>query len=229
MGNRLRGCFGLLVGLFDHFVALTTLAHAPGRPSRRFSAGFRPRGRCANHRQKSRHTLTHPTRRPVRSGTLTHPTRRPVRSGLGLLPRQPHVGDEWPGQPELPGEQGHQVAPTFGLLWGRQVRQRPMQVLLGKPVPVIHGEAPQVPVPPGRQRGRFGPVPAQPEHAGVTRRVCRIQAFDAHHHERLVGRLAEVQPAPDEHLHPAQIRIRQFQLAGGLPPGERLAQLARAA
>lgn len=65
--------------------------------------GFHPvyskNGRCANHRQKSRHVLA-------------HPAWRPLRRGLGLLPQPPYVIDEWPGQPELPSEQGHPCWPA---------------------------------------------------------------------------------------------------------------------
>ena len=63
MGNRVSGCLGHFAGLFDHFVALTALTHAPGRPPWRFSAGFRQRRRCTNRGQKSPHALAHPARR----------------------------------------------------------------------------------------------------------------------------------------------------------------------
>jgi cytochrome P450 len=92
----------------------------------------------------------------------------PTRCHLELLflPGQGSIHTDQPGQPRLPGDQRHPIAPVFVLLRSAQHRIGPMQVLFGKPIPVIDRKAPQIALPTGYRLRRFFADPSQPDHLG---------------------------------------------------------------
>ena len=121
----------------DDLILSSEVARLTRRPPGRFPAGFAHTGRCTNRRKNGGHALTDATRGQHR---------------LGFLPWEGVIFDRIMRQPELPGDERHQIAPALVLDGLGKDRQGPMQASLGKAIPVIDGVTAGVERPPAFRR-----------------------------------------------------------------------------
>src|SRR5271157_5431057 len=119
---------------FHHLEALPVRSLAAFLPARRFSSGFWQFGWCANLSENVVHALANPTWRQFL---------------LLFLPGERFVHTQGTSEPELPGNQRHQVAPAFSLLRCAEHGQSPIQALFGKAIPMVDRIATHVDLPPG--------------------------------------------------------------------------------
>ena len=117
-------------GFFDHRKARSRRSDSAFAPTRRFSAWFGTRGRCAKLTQKAGH----------------HPAHLP-RGGRTLLafPWTQGCHAKRVGEQQLIAGTRHNPTPAFDLLGSAQMRLGPEQILLEEAIAMLLGEALAIP------------------------------------------------------------------------------------